>query len=199
MGISEALGSTGIAVEDQYLDRARVRALHECLHGRRSRGDFSAARIGRDKTLQQNLKVRGDLTCWFSEPLFAAERELLSGLEQLRVQLNRDLFLGLFELELHYAWYPPGAGYARHVDQALGSTARRMALILYLNENWSSDLGGELELYDEQRGCRRIEPLAGRLVCFLTEGREHAVLAAQRDRFSVSGWFRARDGERAGI
>src|ERR1700729_3101607 len=98
MGISEALGATGIAVEDAYLDLARVRALHACLLKRRSRGDFAEARIGRDQTLQRNPQVRGDLTCWFSEPLFAAERELLCGLEQLRVQLNRDLFLGLFEL-----------------------------------------------------------------------------------------------------
>lgn len=199
MGISEALGSTGIAVEDRYLDLARVRALHECLHERRARGDFSEARIGRDKTLQLNPGVRGDLTCWLSEPLFAAERELLSALEQLRLQLNRDLFLGLFELELHYAWYPPGAGYARHVDQPLGSTARRVSLILYLNEAWPCGAGGELELCDEQGASRRIEPLAGRLVCFLSEGREHAVLAAQQDRFSVAGWFRARDGVRCSL
>jgi SM-20-related protein len=199
MGISQALGATGIAVEDDYLDLARVRALHACLQERRARGDFSAARIGRDKTLQQKPEVRGDLTCWLSEPLFAAERELLSGLEQLRVQLNRDLLLGLFELELHYAWYPPGAGYARHVDRPRGSTARRISLILYLNEGWPSDAGGELELCDEQGAARRIEPLAGRLVCFLTEGREHGVLAAHQDRFSVTGWFRARDGVRSSL
>jgi SM-20-related protein len=194
MGISEALGSTGIAVEDAYLDLARVRALHACLHERRARGAFAQARIGRDQTLQQNPRLRGDRTCWFSEPLFAAERDLLCEFEQLRVQLNRDLFLGLFELELHSAWYPPGAGYARHVDQPFGSTARRMSLILYLNEDWPSAAGGELELCDGQGGWRRIEPLAGRLVCFLSEGREHAVLAAHQDRFSVAGWFRARHG-----
>jgi SM-20-related protein len=192
VSISEDLGSTGISVQDGYLDAARVRALHECLSERRIRGDFSAARIGRDETLQNKPEIRGDQTCWLSEPLFAAERELLSGLEQLRLHLNRELYLGLFELELHYAWYAPGAGYARHVDQSLGSNARRVSLILYLNEDWPSSSGGELELYDEQNGWRRIEPLAGRLVCFLTQGREHAVLAAHRDRFSVSGWFRAR-------
>lgn len=193
MGISEDLGCAGIAVQDGYLDRARVRALYECLCERRIRGDFRAARIGREGTLQNNPAVRGDQTCWWGEPLFAAEAELLRDLEQLRLQLNSDLYLGLFELELHYAWYPPGAGYARHVDQSFGSTARRMSLILYLNENWESAGGGELELYDAHGGCRRVEPRAGRLVCFLSAGLEHAVLAAHRDRFSVSGWFRARD------
>jgi SM-20-related protein len=194
MGISEDLGSTGIWVQDGYLDRERVRGLQECLLTRRARGDFSAARIGRDQSLQKKPEIRGDQTCWLCEPLLPAERDLLSGLEQLRLHLNRELYLGLFELELHYAWYVPGTGYARHVDQSFGSSARRISLILYLNEDWPSSAGGELELYDERGGCRRVEPLAGRLVCFLTQGREHAVLAAHRDRFSVSGWFRARDG-----
>jgi SM-20-related protein len=194
MGISEDLGSTGISVQDGYLDVVSVRALYQCLRERHIRGEFAAARIGRDATLQNDPGVRGDQTCWLCDPLFAPEAELLLKFEELRLQLNRDLYLGLFDLELHYAWYPQGAGYVRHVDQSLDSAARRMSLILYLNENWEPADGGELELYDEHGGCRRVEPCAGRLVCFLSAGREHAVLAAGRDRFSVSGWFRARDG-----
>jgi SM-20-related protein len=195
MGISEDLGATGIAVQDGFLDAAQVRALRDSLHERRTRGDFSAARIGSDATLQENPAVRGDRTCWLCEPLFVAERELRAGLERLRTRLNQDLYLGLFELELHYAWYPPGAGYARHVDHPRGSTARRVSLILYLNEAWQAEAGGELELYDGPDKLRRFEPLAGRLVCFLTAGREHAVLAAHRDRFSISGWYRVRSGD----
>ncbi len=38
-----------------------------------------------------------------------------------------------------------------------------------------------------------VEPLGGRLVCFLTAGREHEVLPAQRERFSISGWYRERE------
>ena len=194
MGVSEDLSAAGIAVRDGFLDGAQVRALLGALRERRARGDFTEARVGSGRMLQKDSGVRGDRTCWLCDPLFAAEKELLSGLEQLRVQLNRDLYLGLFELELHYAWYPPGAGYARHVDQPHGSRGRRLSLIVYLNEDWESGAGGELELFDAQDGCRRIEPLAGRLVCFLSQGREHAVLCARRDRFSVTGWFRARDG-----
>jgi SM-20-related protein len=197
MGVSEDLSAAGISVRDQFLDSAQVRALLGTFRERRTRGDFTQARVGSGRTLQKDSGVRGDRTCWLCEPLFGAEKELLSGLEQLRVQLNRDLYLGLFELELHYAWYPPGAGYARHVDQPHGSAGRRLSLILYLNENWESGAGGELELFDAHDGGRRIEPLAGRLVCFLSQGREHAVLPARRDRFSVTGWFRARDGVRA--
>jgi SM-20-related protein len=37
-----------------------------------------------------------------------------------------------------------------------------------------------------------VEPIAGRLVCFLTPGLQHEVLQARRERLSISGWFRGR-------
>jgi len=61
-----------------------------------------------------------------------------------------------------------------------------------LNEGWTPAAGGELRIFDAAGGHRDIEPIAGRLVCFLTPGREHAVLPTRRDRFSISGWFRKR-------
>ena len=110
------------------------------------------------------------------------------------MSLNRDATLGLFELELHYAWYPPGAGYARHVDQPQAALAwRQVSLALYLNEGWTPGAGGELRIFDAGEAHRDIAPLAGRLVCFVSPGREHAVLLTRRDRISISGWFRTRE------
>jgi SM-20-related protein len=185
----------GISVRDRFLAPAQVRALVECAQLRRERGDFVAARIGseRDRSLQRREEIRGDSTCWIIPPLLPAEDTLLEDLERLRLELNAQAMLGLFELELHYAWYPPGAGYARHVDQPRGSSQRRVSLVLYLNEDWSPAAGGELRIFDAAGRHRDIEPIAGRLVCFLTPGREHAVLATQQARLSISGWFRARE------
>jgi SM-20-related protein len=50
-----------------------------------------------------------------------------------------------------------------------------------------------LRIFDSTGRDRDIEPIGGRLVCFLTSGREHAVLPTQRDRLSISGWFRGRE------
>ncbi len=165
----------------------------ECARLRRARGDFAAGRIGKDRTLQRREEIRGDSICWITPPLFPAELSLLGDLELLRLQLNREALLGLFELELHYAWYPPGAGYARHVDQPVGRAQRRVSLVLYLNEHWRPEAGGELRLFDANGGSRDIAPIAGRLVCFLTSEREHAVLPTRQNRLSVTGWLRARD------
>jgi SM-20-related protein len=193
VGIDAALSIDSVAVRDGFLAPALTRALIECAHQRRARGDFEAARIGSELTLQRRADIRGDSTCWIVPPLLTPEHTLLEELERLRLELNREALLGLFELELHYAWYPPGAGYARHVDQPQGRGQRQVSLVLYLNEGWTSAAGGQLRLFDTVGGHRDIEPAAGRLVCFLTPGREHEVLPTQRDRLSISGWFRARD------
>jgi SM-20-related protein len=193
VSIEASLRVDGISVRDQFLAPSQIRALADCTRLRRARGDFDAARIGSGRSLQRHEDIRGDSICWITPPLWPAEQTLLQELERLRLELNREAMLGLFELELHYAWYPPGAGYARHVDQPQGRAQRRVSLVLYLNEDWMPAAGGELRIFDAAYGHRDIEPLAGRLVCFLTPGREHAVLPTQRDRLSVSGWFRTRD------
>ena len=165
----------------------------DCAKLRRTRGEFEAARIGSGRSVQRREAIRGDSTCWITPPLLPAERTLLQRLEGLRLDLNERYLLGLFELELHYAWYPPGAGYARHVDQPHGRGQRRVSLVLYLNEDWTPAAGGELRIFDAGDRHRDVQPIAGRLVCFLTPGREHAVLPTQRERLSISGWFRLRE------
>lgn len=193
MGIVAALAAEGIAVRDGFLTPALTSALIECAHQHRARGAFEAARIGGERSLQRRADIRGDSTCWILPPLLAPEQTLLEQLEHLRLELNREATLGLFELELHYAWYPPGAGYARHVDQPQGRGRRQVSVVLYLNEGWTSAVGGQLRLFDAAGGHRDIDPVGGRLVCFLTPGREHEVLPTTHDRLSISGWFRNRD------
>ena len=183
----------GVWVRDRFLASSQIRALTDCAHLRRARGDFSAARIGGERSVQRRGDIRGDSTCWIIPPLLPAEQALLAELERLRLELNAHDILGLFETELHYAWYPPGAGYARHVDQPQGRAQRQVSLVLYLNEDWAPAAGGELRIFFAAEHHRDIEPVAGRLVCFLTPGREHAVLPTQRDRLSISGWFRSRE------
>jgi len=182
----------GIAIRDQFLAASQVRSLIDCAQIRGARGEFGAARIGAQGAVQRREEIRGDSTCWLAEPLFPAERSVWELLEQLRLELNRESFLGLFELELHYARYPPGAGYARHVDQPRGRAQRIVSLVLYLNEGWDPACGGQLRLFGAADWYRDIEPIAGRLACFLTAGREHAVLPTRRSRLALSGWFRAR-------
>jgi SM-20-related protein len=190
--IAAALCARGLFVEDRYLDQTQVRELAACAQMRLARGEFAPARIGAARAVQRREEIRGDCTCWLAEPLFPAETALMGALEQLRLALNRHATLGLFDLELHYARYAPGAGYARHVDQPQGRDQRRVSVVLYLNSEWDFTHGGSLRIFDGAVAGRDIEPIGGRMVCFLTAGLEHEVLPSSRARLSVTGWFRVR-------
>ena len=48
-------------------------------------------------------------------------------------RLNQSLFLGLNELEAHFAHYPAGSGYQRHLDSFQNSNLRRITIVVYLN------------------------------------------------------------------
>lgn len=135
---------------------------------------------------------RGDDTLWLDNPACgAAAGDLLVALDGLREGLNRRLTLGLASVEAHYAHYPVGAGYARHVDGFRQDDARVLSLVLYLNRDWPADAGGALRLHLPE-GHRDIAPLQGTLAIFLSAGVEHEVLPATQPRFSVAAWFRQR-------
>ena len=105
--------------------------------------------------------------------------------------LNRELMLGLDELEAHFAMYAPGTRYAKHRDRFRDDDARVLSSVLYLNDDWQESDGGALRLYLPDRHLD-VYPSAGKLVLFLSADFEHEVLAATRDRLSIAGWFRRR-------
>jgi len=191
--LAARLAADGWALEDDFQSASRVAELKDCAERRRVRGEFGGGRVGGPHREGRWPDVRGDFTAWLREPLFAAERQLLDDLEGLRLELNRQGMLGLFDLEMHYAWYPPGTGYARHVDRPHGRSQRVVSLVLYLNDSWRTSDGGELRLHGLRGRPVDVAPIGGRMVCFLTHEREHEVLPTHAARFSLSGWFRLRE------
>lgn len=97
--------------------------------------------------------------------------------------------MGLTKFDGHYAIYPKGTGYVRHLDNVKGSNRRMVSFILYLNRNWSGPDGGQLRVFDDEQGHQDIDPVGGTMVCFLSRESEHQVLQSHSDRFSFAGWF----------
>ncbi|WP_444924977.1 2OG-Fe(II) oxygenase [Microbulbifer sp. DLAB2-AF] len=152
---------------------------------------FIDAGVGRGDDYLRNEFVRTDEICWITGES-ATGRDWLSWAGQLQVYLNRHLFLGLFSFESHFAHYRPGDYYKRHYDAFRGEANRVLSLVVYLNPGWSTPDAGELVLYkDEQdRVGTKVTPLMGTVVTFLSEEFPHEVLPANRDRYSIAGWFR---------
>ncbi|HXQ63301.1 MAG TPA: 2OG-Fe(II) oxygenase, partial [Steroidobacteraceae bacterium] len=152
---------------------------------------FRPAAIGAGPHRAVRPQIRGDTLCWLGTPQTQAEARLLARFEMLRSTLNRELQLGLFDFECHYAVYAPGAAYARHLDRSAAGAERVVSAVLYLNPDWAPDDGGELCLY-APTGPVTVAPRGGLLVLFLSGRFEHAVRPARRARLSLTGWFRRR-------
>ena len=113
-------------------------------------------------------------------------------MDGLRQALNRGLYLGLEDFECHFALYPPGAFYQKHLDRFRDDDRRTVSAVLYLNDDWQPQDGGELRLYLPDGAEREVPPLGGSLVLFLSSDFPHEVLPANRERLSLTGWFRRR-------
>ncbi|MFQ3176400.1 MAG: SM-20-related protein [Psychromonas sp.] len=152
---------------------------------------FKSAGIGRGNEYSENKFVRTDEICWITGDTETGQK-WLDWSSNLQRFLNRRLFLGLFSFESHFAHYGPGDYYKRHCDAFRGEANRILSIVVYLNTGWTSADGGELVIYKDEHDQDGIKvvPLLGTLVTFLSEEFPHEVLAANRDRYSIAGWFR---------
>ncbi|WP_371930899.1 2OG-Fe(II) oxygenase [Oceanimonas sp. CHS3-5] len=155
---------------------------------------LTPAGIGREHAHHNNERIRTDKTRWLdgTTPPQQDYLALMAGLQQ---SLNRELFMGLRDYECHYARYDEGDFYKKHLDAFRGRSNRRVTTVLYLNNDWQADQGGELLIYAEKgaQPSHRVMPEGGTLVCFLSERFPHEVLPARRQRLSIAGWFRIDD------
>ena|SRR5690554_574998 len=178
-------------VAENYLSQDLCDQLQQDLQGLREQSRLSPAGIGRGKNHLLNEDVRGDYTHWFDGSSLA-QQSYLAIMRELKNTLNRELFLGLFEYECHYALYPPGAFYKKHLDSFRGRTSRKVTTVVYLNSAWQTEDAGEMRLYNPQTNqvLLDVAPRSGTLVCFMSEDLPHEVLPTNKNRMSIAGWFR---------
>lgn len=176
----------GYAVIDDAFPAGIIDALlQDCLE---NQPNFKAAGIGRQQDSQLNTQVRKDKTLWLTGAS-PAQTDFMALIDELRLEVNRNFFLGLFDYECHYAKYAVGDFYKKHLDAFKGKSNRVFSTVCYLN---TPDAGGELLIYaqDSDNVIARVAPKAGTLVVFESERFPHEVLAAESERYSIAGWFR---------
>ena len=153
---------------------------------------WKQAQIGKEGLKQQDLGIRNDSISWIDfETATPLQQHYLKEMNDLMKTMNRELFLSLKEFECHFAKYNSSGFYKKHLDQHVGSKARVISTILYLN---SPENGGELAIYDKEDSNKQamlITPKPGTFVCFLSDQIYHEVLPTIGERFSLTGWFRS--------
>lgn len=191
--ILDALAEQGWCVAPNFLDSAQVEALRDECRVRHEAGGFHVAGVG-GGAAKVVSELRGDHIQWLErDDTHPAVQHYLTRLETLRQAVNQTFFLGLHELEAHFAAYPAGAFYKRHLDRFRDDDRRALTVILYLNADWLAEDGGQLRFWpDESKPPLDILPTGGTLVTFLSERFWHEVLPARRQRLAITGWFKRR-------
>jgi len=187
----EALGTRGFFLRDGFLGAELSAATRAQAVALAEQGALQPAGIRRGGDHRLDTRVRGDRITWLSEgdargPL----GEVWARFEALRLEANEGAWLGLRAFDLQLAHYAPGAHYDRHFDAFPGDDNRRLTAIVYLNPGWTPEHGGALRLFAPEP--IDVEPIADRLVVFLSERLEHEVLTSHADRYAATAWFYSR-------
>lgn len=194
--IAHALSEQGWLVVPEFVGQTETAALATDLLAAWNAGQLRPAGIGHGGGREVREDIRGDRILWL-DPAQAppAQQAYFERMDALRLAINHATFLGLFDLESHFAVYPPGSFYRKHLDRFRDDGARTVSCILYLNQHWEPAHGGQLRLYLDAKGDSEyvdIAPKGGTLVIFLSDRFWHEVLPAQHERLSLTGWFRTR-------
>lgn len=194
--ISGILENQYVVVED-FFDRQEVEELRNALLSKYEEDNFKKAAIGNRVNEVIEKEIRGDFILWLNEAEGAeAEKKFFAKINELVNYLNKTCFLGILQKEFHYALYPEGTFYKRHLDTFQNDDRRKLSLVCYLNdEDWKPENGGELVIYKEENGvevAKSFYPFPGRVVIFESQLLEHEVKPVKTTRLSITGWLKTR-------
>ncbi|WMI99658.1 2OG-Fe(II) oxygenase [Pseudomonas chlororaphis subsp. aurantiaca] len=193
--IVDDLATRGWSQQNIFLPEALTLELAAECRKRAAEGELAPAAVGRGPAQEIREGIRGDHIQWLEPDQADCCDTYLGLMDSLREALNRGLFLGLEDFESHFALYPPGAFYLKHVDRFRDDDRRMVSAVIYLNQDWLPEQGGQLRMYLDGETEYDVDPAGGRLVVFLSGEVPHEVLPATRERLSLTGWFRRRGNE----
>lgn len=185
------------SIADNFFSSEEVLALRKSLLGKFEEDQFKKSAIGNQANEQILDAVRGDFILWLDENSDNnAEKMYFDRINDFVCYLNRTCFLGIQDKEFHYALYPEGTFYKRHLDTFQNDSRRKLSMVCYLNEeHWQMDFGGELTIYKLENGVEtecNIIPQQGRMVIFESQVLEHEVKPVKQPRLSITGWLKTR-------
>lgn len=195
--IIEDLLAQQYSVVEDFFTAEDVSILRQSLIEKHEEDAFKKAAIGNRVNEIIVKSIRGDVILWIDE-LQANEAEMLffNKINDLVNYLNKTCFLGILHKEFHYALYPKGTYYKRHIDTFQNDDRRKLSFVCYLNEEgWLPENGGELVLYIDENGKETekvIYPFPGRVVIFESQIIEHEVKPVNKERMSITGWLKTR-------
>ncbi|MFV5404311.1 2OG-Fe(II) oxygenase [Acinetobacter sp. 228] len=169
-------------VDDAYSSEYQHAVSQECL---------SHLNEFRNAAIQNGVvnNIRSDHILWL-QPEFQISHLHIQTLQQFSQVLNRAFYLGIKDVEAHFACYNAGEFYALHRDNPQGKNGRMISSVYYLHEHWQADWGGELRLQDKNSQWHVIQPQPNRMALFQSD-LLHEVLISKQQRLSITAWLRS--------
>lgn len=186
------------SVIDDFLTRDEICLLRQSLLSKYQTEQFKKAAVGHRTNELIAQSIRSDSIFWIDEKNCGkSEQIFFQKINPFIDYLNRTCFMGILQKEFHYAVYPKGHFYKRHLDVFEKENRRKLSLVCYLNDtDWTASNGGELVLYPIEKGQeerREIIAFPGRIVIFESQLIEHEVRPVKKgERLSLTGWFKTR-------
>ena len=191
--IIEDLLNQQFSIIDDFFSEIETTSLRDSLLLKYQEDEFKKAAIGNQFNEQIIKSIRGDFISWIDENTAnEAESLFFRKVDDFIQYMNRTCFLGIQDKEFHYALYPEGTFYKKHLDTFQNDSRRKLSIVCYLNhEDWKEEFGGELVIYKENEEIV-ILPMKGRVVIFESQVLEHEVKPVKKERLSITGWLKTR-------
>ncbi|WP_441375415.1 2OG-Fe(II) oxygenase [Acinetobacter lwoffii] len=169
-------------VDDAYSSEYQHTVSQECL---------SHLNEFRNAAIQNGVvnNIRSDHILWL-QPEFQISHLHIQTLQQFSQILNRAFYLGIKDVEAHFACYHAGEFYTLHRDNPQDKNGRMISSVYYLHGQWQTDWGGELRLQDKHGQWHIIQPKPNRMALFQSD-LLHEVLISKQQRLSITAWLRS--------
>ncbi len=188
--IVDDFAENGFCILNNFLPLDKYQVLREELLLAYQQNAFKKAAIGQNSSEAVNESIRGDEILWLNQNEGKqGVQSYFDCIHDLQNFLNRYCFAGIQDSEFHFAVYPSGTFYQKHLDVFKQDDARLFSVVFYLNDNWQPNHGGELVIYTDNQTIT-IPPLANTLVFFDSSKFYHEVLKTNAPRYSVTGWLK---------
>jgi SM-20-related protein len=179
-----------VGIAENFLNEPLATHLKSNLLALFSNDHFQSAGTGNEKIVLHDKLYRGDMIYWLdrkhNDPF---ENEFFDLIDSFVQHLNRTCYTGITGYEFHYALYPAGSFYKKHLDQFRNNPSRQYSMIMYLNDDWQEADGGQLRIHHADHE-QDIAPVNGKSIFFKSSELEHEVLLTNKPRLSITGWLK---------
>jgi SM-20-related protein len=180
-----------VGIAENFLSKSLSLHLKENLTTLYADRLLELAGTGGNGSLKFNDLFRSDIIYWLDRKHNNAHENTFFELMDAFVSfLNETCYTGITSYEFHYTLYEKGSFYKKHLDQFQNNDSRKYSMIMYLNDNWKVEDGGELSIHHEDR-IENISPANGKSVFFKSSELPHEVLISNKPRMSITGWLKS--------